>query len=278
MMSKGCGWLLLALLLASASCRKPSGESPVSFPEEDARLKDRSVDSDVDELDPRELVRSAYDEALTLDDVAERQRAMAGVAWDAIELDPELAQQAFDQLQTGSEESKQLIGHFVMRLAAEDGDAAVEWARSLEDSGERSEALGRVAVVLANTDPQAAGEIVIGEMEAGRARDRSTVQVVQRWSQAEPKAALDWAVSLESRPARQAGMKEAVARWMAADDEAVAVWLSSVDEGRLRSEGVLATAEVLLRLAPEDRRRFLDRVDQELRGLIEARVAHAAAP
>lgn len=270
-------WWVVPLLVLGG-CRKSSTSETVRGPEEATKLRDRSVREVSDGVDPREAVRVSYESALALEDSPEQQQALATVAWDAIELDPDLAQEAFDRLEEGSEASRRLIGHFVMRLADEDPTAALEWARGLEDESERSEALGRAAVVISNADPQTAGDIVLNEMSPGRPRDRSAVQVVQRWSQGDPQSALMWAESLESRPARQAGMVEAVGRWMGSDESACVDWVVSVEEGRARSEAVFAVAAAIIRLAPDQREQVMEQFDGELRVQIEARVEHGSNP
>ena len=266
-------WWLLPLVLVGA-CRKSSTDELSETADPSVKFRDRPARDGSAEVDPVERVRISYEEALVLEDSAEQQRVFAEVAWDAIELDPELAQEAFARLETGTEASKRLIGHFVMRLADEDPVAAVEWARGLEDPAERSEGLGRAAVVIANQEPQLAGDLVVNEMEPGRSRDRSAVQVVQRWSQSNPEAALSWAESLDSRPARQAGMSEAVGRWMSRDESAVVSWLVAVETEQARAEAVLAVADALGRMPDEESQRIIGLLDGELRERVEARVEH----
>ena len=245
---------LLALLLTSCGEKKEPGsrnapESAVA-PRHSATRQPRGAD---DERDPRGTLRDAYERAGGETDPAIRERALESVAWDALDVDPELAREAFAELTPDRESSRQMVGHFAMRLAEDDPDQAIEWARALEQEEERSDAFGRIAVVVAAADPSRAADLLSEEMRAGLPRDRAVVQVVQRWAQSAPADAAAWVVAFPQGAARSAGFKAVAAAWIGSDPAALAAWVEAREDGPLRIEAVLAVAEALRAAPPETR-------------------------
>ena len=55
--------------------------------------------------------------AVGLEAPAAREKELADVAWNALEIDPDLARDAFLQLPLDSAEKIRLIRHYAMRLA-----------------------------------------------------------------------------------------------------------------------------------------------------------------
>jgi hypothetical protein len=178
---------------------------------------------------------------------------LESVAWDALDVDPELAREAFAELTPDRESSRRMVGHFAMRLAEDDPDQAIEWARALEQEEERSDAFGRIAVVVAAADPSRAADLLSEEMRAGLPRDRAVVQVVQRWAQSAPADAAAWVVAFPQGAARSAGFKAVAAAWIGSDPAALAAWVEAREDGPLRIEAVLAVAEALRAAPPETR-------------------------
>lgn len=241
------------LLLAACGEKKEASSAPDA---EKNALPGRSVarsGGEEDSPDPRIALRASLDQASGEHDAAAREKILESVAWDALDVDPALAREAFAALTPDSESSRRMVGHFAMRLADENPERAIEWARALEQKEERSDAFGRIAVVISATDPAAAAALVSEEMTAGPPRDRAVVQVIQRWSQAAPADAAAWIAAFPQGAARSAGLKAVAAAWLGADPTALAAWVEAREEGPVRTEAVLAVAEALRATPPEAR-------------------------
>jgi hypothetical protein len=261
---------LLLLLVACGEKKESASSSPdagqSALP---GRSSVRSA-GDEDEPDPRIALRASLDQAAAEPDPAAREKILESVAWDAIDVDPALSREAFAALTPDSASSRRLIGHFAMRLADESPEKAIAWARELEQEEERSDAFGRIAVVLSDSEPAAAATLVAEEMTAGPPRDRAVVQVIQRWSQAAPADAAGWIAAFPQGAARSAGLKVVAAAWVDADPAALAAWVEAREQGPVRTEAILAVAEAL-RPAPEKQpARLAHFQDPEVRRQVES--------
>lgn len=264
--------LLASAILLSAACRKkeeapaPAGDVADALP---GRSSARSS-ADEDEPDPRIALRASFDRAKDEPDAAAREKILESVAWDAIDVDPALSREAFAALTPDSASSRRLVGHFAMRLADEDPQKAIAWASELEQPEERSDAFGRIAVVISAADPAAAATLVVEQMTAGLSQDRAVVQVLQRWSQAAPADAAAWITAFPQGAARSAGLKTVAAAWVEAEPAAMAAWVESIDDATLRTEALSAAAEAL-RPAPDRQQARLGHFrDPAVRKQIEA--------
>jgi hypothetical protein len=248
--------MLVLPLLLLAACEKKKDSSGSSSEGGQSALPGRSTTrsaSEEDEPDPRIALRASFDRASGEKDAEAREKILESVAWDAIDVDPALSREAFAALTPDSESSRRLVGHFAMRLADEDPERAIEWAAALEQEEERSDAFGRIAVVISATDPSRAATLVSEKMTAGPPRDRAVVQIVQRWSQAAPADAATWIAAFPQGAARSAGIKAVAAAWMQSGAPALAAWIEAREEGPVRTEAVLAAAEALRPSPPETR-------------------------
>jgi hypothetical protein len=241
----------LALLLASCGEKEQPG-SRVD-PESAAPGTIRQARAVDDPRDPRVVLRESYVRAAAETDPAAREKALESIAWDALDVDPELAREVFAALTPDSESSRRMVGHFAMRLADEDPERALGWARGLEQEQERSDAFGRIAVVISEVDPGRAASLVAQEMSAGPSRDRAVVQILQRWARAAPADAAGWISAFPQGAARGAGLQTVAAAWIEADPAALATWLDSLAAGPLRTEAIHAVATALRPAAPEVR-------------------------
>jgi len=248
--------LLVLPLLLLAACDKKKESSSSAAGDGQSALPGRSTtrsDSAEEEPDPRIALRASLDRASGEADPATREKILESVAWDAIDVDPALSREAFAALTPDSESSRRLVGHFAMRLADEDPERAIEWAAALEQEEERSDAFGRIAVVISGTDPSRAATLVSEEMTAGPPRDRAVVQILQRWAQATPADAAAWIAGFPQGAARSAGLKAVATAWLESDPAALAAWVEAREEGPVRTEAVLAAAESLRAAPPETR-------------------------
>ena len=265
--------LLAAPLLLLVACGEKK-ESTTSAPDAGrSALPGRSTSrsgADENESDPRIALRASLEQAAVEQDLAAREKILESVAWDAIDVDPALSREAFAALTPDSASSRRLVGHFAMRLADESPEKAIAWARELEQEEERSDAFGRIAVVISDTEPAAAATLVAEEMTAGPPRDRAVVQVIQRWSQAAPAEAAAWIADFPQGAARSAGLKVAAAGWIEIDPAALAAWVEAREPGPVRTEAILAVAEAL-RPSPEKQSDRLGHFhDPEVRKQVES--------
>jgi hypothetical protein len=194
---------------------------------------------------PSKSSRELLAQADTLAPV-EREKALAAIAWEAIETDQQIAHEAFAKLSPSSPEKIRLIQHYAMRLAAQDIDKATEWAEKLETETEKSAALSQIAVLLSETDPQSAANLLVAADIPGRDFDVAAVQVIQRWASQSPSDAAAWVSMFPQNPVREAGVKIIAERWLSTDASAAFAWLSGMKDTELRQETACAMEGVIL--------------------------------
>lgn len=254
--------VILSSLLIFSACEKKS-ESTSTAPDQEESGPSKSTKSTKTDrhggtrverqtLAKSEL-RAAFDAVLKESDPAAREKAMAQVAWDAIDVDRQIAQQAFAELTRGSEESRKLVAHFAMRMAEDNPETALAWARNLEQAEERNDALGCIAAVIAEKDPNQAIDLATGEVEEGPMRNRAMVQVAQRWAQKDPAKAGKWVASLPEGSARRGALINLAKTWSNSDAAAFANWASTQE--RALPEMPSAVAAVLRSLPDEEARK-----------------------
>ena len=178
---------------------------------------------------PAEL-RKILKAAAGLESPAAREKAIADVAWNALEIDPELAWEALLQLPTDGTEKIRLLQHYAMRLAEQNPEKALAWASSLGTGEEVAAACGEIALIISETDPQRAAALLSESGIAGRTFDVATVQVIQRWAAQAPANAAAWVAMFPQGAARDAGIRIIAEKWMASDAPAASDWLEGLDQ------------------------------------------------
>lgn len=225
------------LLAACESEKKTDADKGTQTPPAGATRKERPVVQKGESAEAR-LARQ-LEEAEQMKDSPEKEALLEAIAWDAHEIDPEKAQKAFEVLPPGSEGAVRITGHFVMRLAEKDVEKAKEWAEGVENPLEKAEAYGRVAMVLASSKPAEAATLIAENMPAGRTRDRSVIEVMQRWAPGEPKAAATWIEKFPAGEARREGVAVVVRAWKEKPADAAA-WIGTIENEEVSSEAVQA--------------------------------------
>lgn len=273
MIHRGLCLLFLVWISSCGEREKPEGKAAAD--EKPAARTTRPAERELEEApDAKVAMREALDQALKEPEPAAKQRALEQIAWDAIDVDPAMARDAFEGLEPDSEASRKLVAHFAGRLADTDPEQAIEWAQGLEQPQERAEAFGRISVVIAAKDPARGAALAMEEMPAGISRDRAVVLVMQRWAQAAPGAAADWIVGLPAGAARSAGLREIIARWPVSDAGGLTAWIEGRTEKDLQMEGMVALAGVLRRENEEQRELWLSGFhDPEIRRKTEILLA-----
>jgi hypothetical protein len=214
---------------------------------------------------PAESLRQALVSADSLTEVAERDKALAKVAWDAIASDPELAHEALGKITPGSGEKIPLIQHLAMRLADGDVDAALEWASTLESEREAAAAHARIALVVADTDPARAAELLSEHGLANREFEVAVVQVLRHWVRKNPSDAAAWVAMFPPSEFRKEGLRSVVSHWIQNHPQAVFSWLSDQSDEGIRKEAVDAIVPGFLAQPAEIRETWLQYAGPQVR-------------
>lgn len=219
--------------------------------------------------DQAAALRDLLETALAIESPAAREKALADVAWSAMETDPELAHEAFHRLSADSPEKIRLIQHYAMRLSERNSEEALEWADSLETELETAAAIGQIALAIAETDPLRAANLLSESGIAGRDFDVALVQVIQRWAASSPPDAAGWVSTFPPGEARQAGIKFIAERWLPGDASAAFQWYDSLKDPELRKESAWAMEGVLLQQPQEIREAWLQHADARIQSELE---------
>ncbi len=129
-----------------------------------------------------------------------------------------------------------LFGWSATAWAQSDSATALQWANGLQDTVMKQKALGAVAVGLAWSDPQAAGQLLAQQVEPGEVLDQSALSVVCVWSQSDPPAAANWVAAFPEGKLQQTVLETLIQRWAAQDLNAVKNWVDGLPSGVLRIE------------------------------------------
>ncbi len=199
-----------------------------------------------------------------------RAEIIAEVAWNALEIDPALAREAFLQLSADHPQKILLIQQFAMRLAEQSPDEALAWADTLASEREIAAAKGQIALVLAESDPLRAANLLSESGIVGREFDVAVVQVLQRWAAKSAPDAAAWAISFPPGPARTAGLSLIVPQWAKTDTAAVFIWMQELHDEALRKEALLAMEMALLQQPQDLREAWLQHADSQTRIELEA--------
>jgi len=256
----------LGLGLLVTSCDKPNQAHSPAAENPDAPRVTKKIQRPPreDSPDARATLRSA----LEIEVPEARDKAIAKLAWDALELDPDLAREAMDKLTPGSPERIRLIQHLAMRMAEENVDSALIWAATLGNAYENAAAIGHIALVLASSDPERAGNLLSESGIEGRDFDVVVVQVLGRWAAQSPADAAAWVALFPPGESREAGISSVVSIWVEADAAGALSWMAALQDATIRGETIRAMANALVSQAEETRKQLLDHADPSLRAEI----------
>ena len=101
-----------------------------------------------------------------------------------------------------------LRGNFLQLWAQRDFTSALAYADELQPGVEREEMLGRLALLLAESLPADAADIVARDMAPGPVRDEAAISVLHRWARLDPAAAKAWASAFPFGPLRERALHE----------------------------------------------------------------------
>ena len=219
--------------------------------------------------------RTILEAALKIESPAARERALADLAWNAVETDPKLACEAFLQLPAESTEKIRLIQHYAMRLAEQSPDEALAWAATVGSEREVSAAIAKIALVLADTDPRRAANLLSETGVASREFDVEVVQVLQRWAAQSPPDAAAWTIMFPPGAAREAGIQVISEQWLRRDAQTAFMWLETLQDDGLRKETLRAMEGVILQQPQEIQNEWLKHADAKIQSELEQQREHA---
>ena len=214
-----------------------------------------------------EALRTILTHALQMNAGANRDKALADVAWNALSIDPHLAVEAFQHLPQNTPEKIRLIQHYAMQLAGQNVDEAIAWAATIGSEKEVAAANAHVALVVAESDPQRAANLLAGISESGisgREFEVLVVQVVQRWGARAPAEAADWVKAFPSGAAREAGLQVIVEKWLPRDPSAAFAWANTVQDEKVHKETLRIMEGILLQQPQSVREKWLEHADPSL--------------
>lgn len=268
---------LLCCVLTLAACddSKKSAQESADEPNNPRVTKSHRSPPEVP-LKPRDQLLAAFQQAEEMSVPEEKNQALAAAIWDALELEPELARQGLQKLTAGSEEKNRLIQHFAMRLTEQNVDEAVQWATALETEEEKSQAFGKIALVLSATEPERAAHLLSDSGVAGREFDVAVVQVVQRWAAQAPADAAAWVIRFDEGEARRAGLKETVAVWARSAPQAAFSWIAGIQDAQIREEAVTGMLQNILDQPESGQQDLLKLAPPEMQAAFEKLKAESA--
>ena len=260
--------LWLGLLLSG--CDKPGTSALSENPDAPAALA-LSRGHAVREPSPSspEALRAAFVRASAVGSASDREKAYAEVAWNALEIDPGLAGEAILHLQPNSQEKLRLIRHQAMRLAERNPEEALAWAATVGTEEEVTAAYGQIALVIAETDPRRAADILSESGIIGREFDVAVVQVIQRWAAKSAPDAAAWVSSFPPGAAREAAAGIIAGLWLASDAPASFTWFDSLSDIQMRKETARAMEGIILQQPKEIRDAWLQHADARIQNELE---------
>lgn len=144
-----------------------------------------------------------------------------------MESTPDLALQAILELPVGSAEKEPLLQVYAQNLGKENADSAILWANSLLDESERNLAKEQISLVLKETEPLAAMQVLPEVFSAETGLLPAAEQVLTTWVVKDPEKALAWVSELPEGKTRNAGFESALAKWLQTDAESALKWANA---------------------------------------------------
>ncbi|MEX1113920.1 MAG: hypothetical protein WEB53_01635 [Akkermansiaceae bacterium] len=205
--------------------------------------------------------------AITPED--ERNQAIETIIWNLAETAPARALESLREVPGDGRGRSKLIQHFAMRFAEHDADAAIQWADTLESPEEASAALGKIALVLAETDPVKAAGLISESGIAGRDFDVAVVEVIQQWAAISPPDAAAWVVLFDASEARSAGLQSVLGLWAESDVQTALKWIETLDGEVLIDDARKAMVEATFEQTDDVQAEWMQLANPEIRSLFQ---------
>lgn len=264
-------WAIVPVCLGLWSCdRKSGGDGGVRTGEPGSPSHpSKTVRPEAERLPPREALRRLVEQR-SQESGPELDRQLAEAAWEVIDEDPGLAEEAIRLLPGDHPDRLRLLQHFALRLAESDPGAASAWAAALDSDADKSLVCGRIAVVIAEKDPEKAAGLLSETGLAGRDFEVSVVEVLQRWSAADAVASMRWVVQFPAGRLREESLRTVFGRWLQTDAPAAVAWLGSITDAALKQEAEQAVGEAIAGMDPASQEKTMARLDPATRSRIRA--------
>lgn len=150
---------------------------------------------------------SAKQWAEQLSDVRERNSALTDVCFQIALTDPQQATQMADQNGLGSLPGATLE-NLVQQWAAKDLTTAEAWINERPDGEEKDKLLSRVAMVLAESSPAKAAQMVVDQIPAGDTQNEAVISVLYQWAKSDLAGARNWVQLFPEGPLRERALNE----------------------------------------------------------------------
>lgn len=263
--------LLPCFVLILISCDKPT-EKLSAFKNESLppRITKaiRMVEDDNPPTTPAQM-RETVEKIEKITSPQERDQALYQAVWECLEIDPQLAQQELQKLTIGCVERNQLIQEMASRQIEKGLAQAIEWIETLQDDHEKSLAFDSIALIMAESEPEKAAQLLSDSGIAGHDFDVAVVQVVQRWASSSPQNAAQWVMLFENDDVRKAGLKTIAATWSRDDPQKAMMWLADIENPNIHQEASTGMVEAILDLPESRQEEVLKLTTPEIRDRFE---------
>lgn len=217
-------------------------------------------------------LRASLDAARALEVPEERESALMEVGWKALETAPDLAAEVIREMPHESADAARLIQACVTHLMKNSPDEASAWADSLKDAPWIALAREQIAMLVAESDPKRAIQLLADSNQSIGEPGSAFEQVLQTWTGQAPGEAALWASRLPAGESRNAGIKTVVSQWLHMDAAASTAWVASLTDSKLRQESIRVIAESLRELPPFLHESILNPAESGIRSEIESEI------
>jgi hypothetical protein len=181
----------------------------------------------------------------------DRNEVVTNIAYEAARKSPTQALNlAMDLLP--DEPLSKLVIYATSQWATVAPEDAAKWTEQIDDDKLRNQALVSVATAWAATDPNAAAQLALTEIPAGRQQQDAVVGIVERSTQIDPKGTADWVEQFGAGTLRDTAIQNMVSIWTDKDPSGAAQWLESLPSGQFRNSAVGAYVNKVAIASPSE--------------------------
>ena len=142
-----------------------------------------------------------------LPDPGERNAALTDICFQIAQTDPSQATQLADGYGL-SEVPGVPLENLVQQWTAQDADAAAAWVEARPASEQKSRMFMRVAMIVAETSPAEAAQMVVDRIPEGGIQTEAAVSVVYQWAKRDLQGARAWVELFPEGPLRERALNE----------------------------------------------------------------------
>jgi len=150
---------------------------------------------------------SARQWAGQLSDLGERNAALTDVCFQIAQADPGHATQLADQYELGKLPGATLE-NLVQQWAAQDVTTATAWVKERPAGEQKEQMLMRLAMVIAETSPAEAAQLVVNQIPEGSVQTEAAISVVHQWARRDLSGARAWVELFPEGPLRERALNE----------------------------------------------------------------------